>query len=171
MKTGVTFINCQLNLLYSGCLFCKRWLSFYLLIDWWKFKWHSPFCLSQLVLLSGLTSLCSVETLNWSVKRKQPAGSTLPCDWPRREPHYVTSSRKCRRVFPCNENHCCITALSLWRHMGATQHLSVLERSITCWTHRVIITEAKEVSLVDFLSRQLTMTCFVTFIQNCVGKI
>lgn len=84
--------------MYSGCLFCKRLLSFYLLSDLWKFNWHSHFCLFQLVFLSSLKCVRSVETVNWSVKRKQPAGSTLQCDWLRRELRYVTSFRKCVSV-------------------------------------------------------------------------
>lgn len=47
----------------------------------------------------------SVETVNWSVKCKQPAGSTLRSDWLRQELHYVTSHFRNQRttavVFIC----------------------------------------------------------------------
>lgn len=48
----------------------------------YKYKWLCRVC----VCVCG-----SVDTVNWSVKRKQPAGSTLRSDWLRQQLHYVTS--------------------------------------------------------------------------------
>lgn len=61
--------------------------------------------------------LCSsVETVNWSVKCKLPADSTLRSDWLRQELHYVTSyfrnQRKLRRLHSCGFYTVCISPLT-----------------------------------------------------------